>query len=281
VFVKDKPLGPRVTEIGRAFGRLFYEGTLDTSIDDIASFSIEDAYLMQDAAIAFRESRGEDVAGYKVGCMSSAIRQQFGLENPVHGRLPRQHIRVGSNHTVDLSHLVGCAIEPELVIRLGRNLDPSRLSDDNLMASISSLSPGIELHNYQFWHQTPTAQELIASNCLFAGLLVGKSHVSPKQFHFEDALFSVHIDDAPVTSGRASEIIGGLLESLRWLVTALAERGQEVIAGDWVIPGSPVELVRVQSGTNLTVNIDGAGTLSASFHHPDRMNEVETCYESR
>ena len=53
---------------------------------DISRLSLAQAYEVQDG-FAARVKRGAKVVGWKVGCTSAAIRPQFGLTEPISGKL--------------------------------------------------------------------------------------------------------------------------------------------------------------------------------------------------
>lgn len=255
-----------IKELGKRFGNLFYTGHFDADLDfPIGSLGIEDAYQVQDEAIAYRRSRGEEIVGYKIGCTSAAIRNQFGLTEPISGRLMAPHIYRDPKRTLFWKDYVNCAIEPELVIGIGRDLTGACLDDEFLIGSIEYLSPGIEVHHFKFWLGDPTAQELIMSNGLFACLVVGPQKVKPEALNFKDELFQVFKDGRLETKATSSQIMGSPLASLKWLLTQLARRGEALPAGSLVIPGSPVELVRIERDTELTIEISKVGTVSTRF----------------
>ena len=190
------------------------------------------------------------MVGFKVGCTSTAIRQQFGINEPINGKLFQPHI-LGSTERVDYSHYLNCAIEPEMILKIGRDLQGVALSDEELIHSIEYVSPGIELHNFKFWVEPPAVQELICSGGIHAGLIVGNQKVDPKKLLFKDEVFSVYKDGNLVTSAPGSEIMGGPIHSLRWLVTFLTKRGATLKKDSLVIPGSPVELINIDQDTEL------------------------------
>lgn len=255
-----------VKELGKRFGDLFYTGHFNADLDfPIDSLSIEEAYQVQYEAISYRRSRGEEIVGYKIGCTSAAIRNQFGLAEPISGRLMAPHIHRSPKRTLLLNDYVNCAIEPELVIGIGRDLTGACLDDEFLIGSIEYLSPGIEVHHFKFWLGDPTAQELIMSNGLFACLVVGPQKVKPDALNFRDELFQVFKDGRLAAEGASSQIMGSPLISLKWLLTRLARRGEALQAGSLVIPGSPVELVPIERDTELTVEISKVGSLSTRF----------------
>lgn len=244
-----------------AFYRKEWLGGDETTITNL---SITEAYKVQDLVAQKRIESGEKDVGFKVGCTSKAIRSQFGLNEPINGRLFQPHI-FNENARLDWRDYVNCAIEPEMVLKIGTELIGKDLSDEKLIDAIEYVSPGIEIHNFKFWNSTPTLQELICSNGIHAGLIVGEEKVSPRGLQFRDEVFHVYNDDNLITSAPASEIMGGPLNSLRWLVGSLTTKGQSLKLGSLVIPGSPVELVSIDRDTELKVMIERVGSLIAFF----------------
>ena len=47
----------------------------------------DQAYALQTAVARLRADRGEKIIGYKVGCISTAIQAQLGVDGPIFGRL--------------------------------------------------------------------------------------------------------------------------------------------------------------------------------------------------
>ena len=248
-------------DFDRAFSEHAWRGRRELAP---ASLSIAEAYAVQDRVAAGRVARGEEVAGWKVGCTSAAIRAQFGLASPICGRLFRPHLHA-DGAALDWRAYAGCAIEPETVLTIGAHLRGEELSEAQLRVAIASVGVGIELHHYRFWFDPPTSQELICSGGLHAGLVIGAASVAPDGLSFGHETFSVRCDGRLVSTAPASEIMGGPLHSLRWLVGFLTRRGMSLQKGSLVIPGSPVGLVRIERDCELRVEIEGIGAATALF----------------
>jgi 2-keto-4-pentenoate hydratase len=152
-----------------------------------------------------------------------------------------------------------------MVFTIGVDLYGTNLPHDQLIDSIECVSAGIELHNFRFWFAPPTSQELICSGGIHAGLIVGDNKVSPKQLSFEHELFSVRKNGELITEACASEIMGGPIHSLRWLVDSLTSRSSCLKKGSLVIPGSPVGLTCIDQDTEVSVEIAGVGVLVSHF----------------
>lgn len=250
--------------IASGFCHSFYEKEWIGDNSSISKLTMTEAYEVQDLVTKKRIEKGERVVGYKVGCTSNAIREQFGINEPINGRLFQPHI-MDSKATIDYSNYVNCAIEPEMVFKIANDLKGVGLSVEELINSIAYVSPGIELHNFKFWVEPPTIQELICSGGIHAGLIVGNQKVDPRKLLFKDEMFSVYKDENLVTSARSSEIMGSPIHSLRWLVSFLTKKGKILKKDSLVIPGSPVELVNIDQDTALKITIDYVGSLTTQM----------------
>ena len=251
--------------LANKFTQAFYERNWSGKLEPpVSHISIAEAYKVQDLVVERRVQRGEEVVGYKVGCTSDAIRSQFGLSEPISGRLFSPHV-CEEGAEVNWKNYANCAIEPEMVLTIGVDLYGTNLSHDQLIDAIECVSVGIELHNFRFWFTPPTSQELICSGGIHAGLIVGKNKVSPKQLSFKHELFSVRKNGELITEALASEIMGSPIHSLGWLVDSLTNRGSCIKKGSLVIPGSPVGLTCIDQDTELSVEIAGIGILVSHF----------------
>ncbi len=255
-----------LVEVADAFLQIHLSNTIDPSFEfNLVDLSIDDAYEVQRQVIAARESRGEQVVGYKVGCTSKAIRQQFGLTEPICGRLMAPHIH-RDRASINWNNYVDLAVEPEFVLGIGRDIRSEIDDEQELLDIIEWVAPGIELHNYKFWFGKPTSQELIASNGIFAGLVVGKQRRLPKDFAFDLEGVGLFRNDELAASGIGAEIMGGPLKSFRWLANHLLRHGEFLQAGHLVIPGSAVGLVSVEPGDQIAARFTRLGSVTAEFN---------------
>jgi len=231
---------------------------------DIRNLSLDQAYDVQEKFLAARMAQGEHAIGYKVGCTSPAIRTQFGLSEPICGRLmfPQAYadgVKLNSNDYVD------CALEPELVLHIGVDLDGDNLETAHLRKAIEAVSPGIEVHNFRFWYGKPSSQELIASNGIHAALVVGRKYELPADLDLTEERTTLFINGVEQATGVGAEIMGGPLESLRWLLAHLRRRNRTLHRGEIVIPGSAAKLVNVSKGDLAEARFTHFGSCTASF----------------
>jgi 2-keto-4-pentenoate hydratase len=256
----------RIQLLAETFFRLFREGQSGGQpLTSIQELSLEDSYRIQDALIKLRLGSGERVAGYKVGCTSKAIRDQFGLSEPIFGRLLEPYIYYGET-VLRCADFTNCALEPEFVFHIGKDLRDDQLDDQSLLQAIDYVSAGTELHHYKFWFGEPTSQELIATNGIHAGLVIGTDRVKASELDLISTKVSLVVDDQLMASGTGQEIMdGGPLLSLRWLLRHLFRRGEYLPAGSIVIPGSPVKLIPVKAGNVAIASLTEIGSVRTRF----------------
>lgn len=250
-----------VGRYAQSFFNIFQKRERVPGPDRIDALTLAEAYAVQDGFVAARTKVSGPTIGWKVGCTSAAIRQQFGLSQPISGRLFERELHA-DHAELHADDYVDCAIEPELIFTMGQDLHHGA-SDAQIVAAIASVAPGIELHNYRFWYGTPTSQELIASNGIHAGLIRGRPVVLPPGFDLNREKVHVLKNDHVEASGVCSEIMGGPVQSMRWLLSHLKERGQHLRAGELVIPGSAVKLVRICVGDLMEARFETLGSCHA------------------
>jgi 2-keto-4-pentenoate hydratase len=256
---------PDLQPFADTFLHLFQEHQFSHGDDEpITSLTLHDAYQVQQMVIDARIRSGEQVAGYKVGCTSEAIRQQFGLSKPICGCLMAPHV-TWDDAALNYRDYFDCAVEPEFVLMIGSDLADEVGEQDDLTGAIDFVSPGIELHNYRFWFGEPTSQELIASNGIHAGLVIGDQKTSAGSFDWDTEEVSIFLGDEQAASGHGREIMGGPMKSLCWLVNHLVQRGESLRAGQLVIPGSPVRLVPVEAGDQVSARFANLGRVDTRF----------------
>jgi len=229
---------------------------------NVKSLSLEEAYQIQHKIIDARVKEGERIVGYKVGCTSNAVQKQFGLSYPIKGFITEPFI-FKNKVNLDVTDYENLSIEPEFVIRIGRDVTKEFLEQCKIDEAIESVAAGIELHNYKFCFQ-PTSQELIILNGIHAGLVIGEQRRFTNNIDLSLEGVGVFVNGNLAASAIGAEIMReGPLTSLRWLAGELLKEGKFLKKGDIVIPGSPVSLIPLAAGDSVKVSITNWGMVEA------------------
>jgi len=254
----------KLENIAKSFYEFHKTGHFVAPIDDIGVLSMDEAYDCQRRYLKIRVAQGDSTVGYKVGCTSAAIRSQFGFDDPIYGRIMKAGL-FEEGEIFRASDYHSLAIEPEFVISIGVDLSDKNVSDEELLESIECVQPGIELHHYVYQYPKPSRQELICSNGIHAGQVVGRNKLAATEIHWQLEGVAVYVNDSLVASGVAADIMNGPLNSLRFLIGHLAARGEVLRAGELVIPGSATALIPVKSGDTVTCSFTNLGNVVATF----------------
>ena len=162
----------KLENIAKSFYEFHKDGHFVAAVDDISVLTMDEAYDCQQRYQQMRIAQGDSPIGYKVGCTSAAIRRQFGFDDPIYGRLMKDGL-FEEGEQFRASDYYSLAIEPEFVISIGSDLGDKNANDAELLDAIECVQAGIELHHYVYHYPEPTRQELICSNGIHAGQVVG------------------------------------------------------------------------------------------------------------
>ena len=208
-----------------------------------APLSEKDGYRIQLATTRLRRSRGESVAGFKIGCVSDAVQTQLGVEDPVFGHVYRSEIRA-SPATLPAGDFCQLGIEGEFAVTLSRDVDDLEQLAREPSGFVASVLPVIELHNFVFRGPKPYAGELIANNALNAGIVVSRQGAD----RADCGQLRIHVAISDRVSDSAELDPCNFLHALS---SRLAAHGIRPRKGDILLTGSPLPLYVVEPGDSI------------------------------
>ena len=231
---------------------------------DSVLLSVTDGYALQIEVARLRQARGEELAGYKIGCLSADVRQQLGLDEAVFGHVYSTEIYPDGS-TLDSSKFDGLAIEGEFAVRLAADIDDPAPVRQAPADFVSSVFPVVELHNYVFrGNPENAAAELIGNNAINAGAVI--PNAEPDLLGADRLLaetITVRINDELVGTADAGTIPGGPLASLVHLIARLHAFGIHPKKGQILLTGSPLPLYRLNVGDTIQVQCPNLGSVQA------------------
>lgn len=233
-----------------------------TVFADGLRLSISDAWRLQTAVATLREQRGENVVGYKIGCVCANNQRMMGLRHPVWGRLwsTEQHRDGVALKKADFANL---ALEAEFAITLSRAVDPREASPDELLTAVGAVYPVIELHNLLLRGDQPRGHELIANNGILAGVVSGQGVRDPVAPLTTD--LALAFDGDTVDSWTALHWPDDILSAIGWLAEERAEVGQCLEEGDVILTGAFGPPIPLEAKTRVDVTSSAFGNVGATF----------------
>lgn len=234
-------------------GRLFADGV---------DLSVAEGYALQSAVAELRVARGERIVGYKVGCTSSGIRAQLGIDHCITGRLfdSEKH---PSGATLSRKRYAKLAIEGELAVQLSREPINDDFSGNGIPACVAQIIPVIELHHFVMRGERPSAGELIANNAIHAGFVAGEG-VRPEEAQGRSSL-AILADDVLLEECEGVSLIRTIGSSLKWLTGIVRERGDRLRPGQIVLTGSIPPLIPIDRDCGIRIEAPPFGGVEAKL----------------
>jgi 2-oxo-3-hexenedioate decarboxylase/2-keto-4-pentenoate hydratase len=226
------------------------------------------AYAVQDALHARLTAAGCGVVtGHKIGCTTPVMQRFLAIDHPCAGGVLAptvQHGRGAFRHA-EFRHV---GVECEIAARLAHDLPaagaPYRRA--RVGAAIGACMAAIEVvdDRYEDYRSldTPT---LVADDFFNAACVLGAPVEAWRELDLAAIRGRMTINGAEVGAGSGGDILGHPLEALAWLANALAARGRQLRAGEFVLLGSVVETRWVDAGDRVEVALEGLGGASARF----------------
>lgn len=239
-------------------GTMFGEGV---------ELDVEQAYRIQAAVAQLRSERGERIIGYKVGCTSSTIRAQLGIDHSISGRLfDSEHHRSGV--TLSRNNFANPAIEGELAVELSREPRVDDFPPNEIPACVKRVFPVMELHNHVIRSEKPSAGELIANNAIHAGFCAGDGiawNAENDDENEDGPTLAIDIDDQQVETCSGPQLIRTINDSLQWLSRQLRDHGEQLRPGQIVLTGSLPPLIPIAGNCVVRVDAGRFGFVAAGF----------------
>ena len=197
--------------------------------------SNSDALILQLAVSKLRERRGEEVIGYKIGCVLKETQKKMGFTQPAWGTLWRNELHK-SGITLNRKDYSNPAMEAEFGIILNRDLQPENISFEHIIDSIDSIYPLIEIHNLVFHGDPPHGAELLANNAIHAGIVLGPKNKLPDNNQVTD--LKLIYDKEIVDTWNNKKWPHDMLSEIIWLIKEQAKTKNILKKGNLILTGA-------------------------------------------
>jgi 2-keto-4-pentenoate hydratase len=223
----------------------------------------EIALLIQSKVAKLREKRGEEIIGYKIGCISKDTQKKMGFNQPASGYLWNTELRK-SGATFDKKDFTNPAMEAEFGVILNRDINPKLSSFDYIFESIEGIYPLIEIHNLVFYGEEPFGPELLANNAIHAGVVIGAENKVPKNKIETDLklIYDKKIIDA--WTGKIWPF--DMLSEVEWLIKEQDKKNNFLRKGNLILTGAYGFPVPIKEKKLIEVTYSVFGDVKATFN---------------
>ena len=222
----------------------------------------EDALTIQSKVAKLREIRGEQIVGYKIGCVSKDTQKKMGFTQPACGYLWKSEL-YNSGVILNKRNYTNPSMEAEFGIILNRDINPELSSFEYILESIEAIYPLIEIHNLIFYGDEPHGAELLANNAIHAGVVLGSETKIPAN-KIETDLKLIY--DNKIMDTWSNKIWpNDMLAEVDWLVKEQARNDNNLKKGDLILTGAYGFPVPINDKKLIEVTSSAFGDVKATF----------------
>ena len=222
-----------------------------------------DALLLQSKVTQLRINRGEQVIGYKIGCVSKETQKKMGFNQPAWGTLWKKELHK-SGVELNKKDYSNPAMEAEFGIKLSRDIDPHFVSYEYILESIELIYPLIEIHNLVFNGHEPYGAELLANNALHAGVVLGPGTKLSKGKKITD--LKLIYDNETIDTWTNKKWPQDMISEVNWLVKEQAKINNILKKDDLILTGAYGFPVPIYDKTDIKVTSSEFGNVEATFN---------------
>ena len=229
---------------------------------DKVVISNENALLIQSKVADLRLKRGEEIIGYKIGCVSKDTQKKMGFTHPASGFLWNSELH---QNGVELNkkNYSNAAMEAEFGVILNRDINPELVSFDYILESVQSIYPLIEIHNLVFNSNEPHGAELLANNAIHAGVILGPENKVTN--NNENTDLKLVYDNEEVDKWIDKKWPFDMLGEIEWLVKDKAKTNNILKKNDLILTGAYGFPVPINEKKLIEVTSSAFGNVTSTF----------------
>jgi 2-oxo-3-hexenedioate decarboxylase len=235
-------------------------------------FDLEEAYEIVVRVGELRNSRGEMPIGRKIGFTNRSIWRDLGISAPIWNYVFDRTVSnaVSGHGEANLGGMPEPRIEPEIVLHLASAPAPG-MTISELAGCIDWVAPGFEVVYSIFPDWNFTAADAAAAYGVHGALVVGeKLAVTRPWVEAQLSRFRVELesDKGVCRTGHASNVLGGPVEALKFLVEEIARhpKCEPLRPGELVTTGTLTEAMPARTGDSWAARFEGIGVSPLQIH---------------
>lgn len=232
--------------------------------DLIGAENVAAAYRVQERFNALRVGRGGRVVGRKIGATSEAVQSQLGVRQPDFGVL-FSDMAHSDGDRIPMDRLLQPRAEAEVAFVLERDLADGPLDVVQCRAAVAYAVAALEIVDSRIQAWDISFADTVADNASSGLFVLGTEQRTLAQVEPVNVTMTMAIDGEIVSTGTGAACLGDPLIALSWLARRAHEFGDPLRAGQVILSGALGPMRPLYPGAEVTVAIEGLGTLSASF----------------
>lgn len=221
--------------------------------------TMEDARCHQDQVIRRLEEYEYIRVGYKAALTSHAAQAQFGVETPLLGILWREALE-RDGHQFNRHYGGRTIVEADLLVRVGDAAINQATTDAEILASLKAVLPFIEVGDLMVAEGQPMDAKLLTA--MNVGARAGVADYSvpvTADMDLKSIGVKVVVNGETVSTSTGDALMGDPLEVVRFIISAVHARGEQLEQGDILSLGSFGPFQQPEPGMHIQVTYTGLG----------------------
>jgi 2-oxo-3-hexenedioate decarboxylase len=232
--------------------------------DEYPAMTIADGYAVQAELRRRFLAQGHRLIGWKAGLTSKAKMLQMGVNVPSVGFLTDRMARP-ENSVVGTADLVHPRVEAEVAFVTKAMLKGPNCTRERVLAATDYVLPAIEIIDSRFSGFKFDLPSVIADNGSSARFVGGGRARYADDLDLRTLGVVLEMNGEMVAMGASAAVLGHPAEAIAMLVNILAEQGESLPAGSFVMSGGITEAIAVKSGDNVIARFQELGSVSVRF----------------
>jgi 2-keto-4-pentenoate hydratase len=226
--------------------------------------TLSDAYDIQQQFVALLRSEQGDTIGYKVGLTSPAMQKFCGIDHPIAGVVlaGRRHL---SGATVRRAEFGRLGLEFEIAVQIKSDLPAAAPPDtaELIQPYIGGVGAAMELVDDRGADYADLdVLALVADNSWNGGIVIAEFVTQWPDLR--NVAGTASKGGVAIGEGFGRDILGHPFNSVAWLATHLASRGEGLKAGQIVLTGSVMKTVFPTEDADYGFSLDQIGTVTVN-----------------
>ena len=226
-----------------------------------APATISDAYDIQEKYVGLLRGEHGGTVGYKVGLTSATMQAFCGIGHPIAGVVLASRVH-RSGATVRRADFGRLGLEFEIAVRIKSDVPVTSTpcTAEAIQPHIDGVCAAIELvDDRSADYANLDVRSLVADNSWNGGIVL--SEFANVWHDLESVLGRATKDRVAIGEGHGRDILGHPFNSVAWLATQLASRGEGLKAGQVVMTGSVMKTVFPIEDANYRFDLEQIGSV--------------------
>jgi 2-oxo-3-hexenedioate decarboxylase len=232
--------------------------------DDYPQMDWQDAYAIQYAIRARKLARGQRLAGLKMGLTARAKMKQMGVDVPIFGFLMGYMARPDGGD-IEVDQLIHPKIEAEIAFVTNAPLRGPGCHLGDVLAATDFVLPAVEVIDSRYRDFKFDLKSVVADNTSASRFVAGGRARQASELDLATLGVVLEKNGEVVACAAGAAVLGHPANSVAMLANMLAERGEHIAAGTFIMTGGVTEAITVNRGDSIHVRFQELGSVSMRF----------------